>query len=288
MKMMGRAEEGAVVAGQRFTRPDTRTSTDRLDEAHIAVGAAIYPAGAFRSAIRDVAGWDIDLALPRAIRERTPLSVLTVGKEEFISPERGRPAMERWLLQGRTRASSLPLTRDLLQRLSKSDVQPLWLMVFSAVSAALAVAAFLTGWFWPGFVLAALSVFVAPLAQDLARLLSQSARRTIFDWSSPRIMEFGWYVGIAARGAWLDAVATVMLCALIVIDRRMQQIVSMTDISTSPGQFAPTGLRLAVLGLFALPISPTAGLCAAALATAALVLLRQERIFRSKRSDTRL
>ncbi|MGB3723962.1 MAG: hypothetical protein WA979_14245 [Pacificimonas sp.] len=262
---------------------------DRLDDAHVSAGAALYPADHVRMAMAEMGAWDLNLALPRAVRQQGGLTVVPIQPDEIVSAADRDADIENWVMsrhgssqeEAPSSASITAMLRPLLRQFARRRIEPMSLRVTAVLAALLAVGCFAFGWFWSGWGLAVLAVLCFPIADDLAALLSRrSANSRIFRFFSVAVESMG-YAAIIWHADGRDLVLLSALLGAIVIDVRMVLIRERGGRIDWDDILGSTMFRLVAVGLGTALMSSVAGLGLATLVTFLLIIVRQQKLFRS-------
>ncbi|MHB9878828.1 hypothetical protein ACSMXM_04085 [Pacificimonas sp. ICDLI1SI03] len=219
-----RQAEGVFIASYERS-PDAGPSDQLIGDGMLSAGLAVYAHENVSDALKEVADWDIELAMPRAMQARSAPHFIPLDPATERHEVANNAAAERWLIQqlpGRHTARAL---RPILRGLTALRVEPGWFAMAVIACGIFAIPAFLFAMPRAGFVLALLSALTSPLALPLGRITHHGLVSSRLARIRAGHLEFGWLAALAWPFPNVIALAG-GLCMLIVLDRRERVLAS--------------------------------------------------------------
>ncbi len=213
---------------------------ERLDALTLASGLASIGGAALRSAARTLGEWDLFATLTRMLAADSAVQRLQWSAIPEYAPARRRTmpllwarpnseadavaldaaliaASQKGCLDWPARFIHPPIENLLVRLLAPTPVTPNMVTLFTGVIGVSAAIAFASGWLWTGLVLALITGPLDGVDGKLARTRVEFSRCGDLEHLLDKVLEYGWYLCVAAHFAAVQDSVWPWTCAALII-----------------------------------------------------------------------
>ena len=218
------AASAPVIATWPAIGPGLRGGTERIDAGSFSAGVGRYPGAMVREIAARLGDWDMQSTLLRTALADPLVYRLDLASVPLHAPDRSRAVPLVWEQPGDADAALIatgallaaaqkscldwparfihpPIENAAVKLLLAGPVSPTMVGVASLVIGAAAAIAFADGWLWTGLALALVCGPLRGIDDRLARVRLEASRLADPDHVADKLVEYGWYIGLAAHFA---------------------------------------------------------------------------------------